>query len=105
MKMGKIYTPSKIKSVIKSGNLTATLEMVKSPEFPKKMMVDILSKEAPFFINHSWGEKIHHATVMAEMLNSKRFTDEEVEALLHENESLKGLSFYCERIDKKHFLE
>lgn len=103
--MGKIYTPSKIKSVIKSGNLNATIEMVKSPEFPKKMMVDILSKEAPFFINHSWGEKIHHATVMAEMLNSKRFTDEEVEALLHENESLKGLSFYCERIDKKHFLE
>lgn len=103
--MGKIYTPSKIKSVIKSGNLTNTIEMVKSPEFPKKMMVDILSKEAPSFISHRWGEKIHHATVMAEMLNSKQFTDEEVEALLHENASLKGLSFYCERIGKKHFLE
>lgn len=103
--MGKIYTPSKIKSVIKSGNLTNTIEMVKSPEFPKKMMVDILSKEAPSFIIDSWGKKIHHATVMAEMLNSKQFTDEEVEALLHENASLKGLSFYCERIGKKHFLE
>jgi hypothetical protein len=103
--MSKTYTPSKIKSIIKSGNLARTTEMVKSPEFPKEMMVDILSKEAPTFTDHHWEKKIHHAPVMAEMIDSKHFTDEEVEQLLNKNPALKMLSFYSERISKEHFLE
>lgn len=103
--MAEKYTPSKIKQIIEGRKFRRMEEMVKSPDFPRELMLKTLNEETPRFSKSTaWGVDLNHSELMSEMLNSARFTDKEVELMVQNNPSLRGLSLYCERLAKEHYL-